>query len=228
LLLATDTLRADPFSPRRRDIVWLAWAATLAYLLHQFEEHGVDAQGAPYAFRGSLCATLGFPDAAACPIPLAFITAVNISAVWIAGPASALLGRIWPAIALSFFSVPFVNAFAHIGPAIAHRAYNPGLLTAVVLFLPLSLWTFRVAVRRADLGWRAVLATIAGGVVIHAILLASLQAHIQGWIGLPALVLIQVVNPAIPALIVVFVTMRSRAARGGRPGALLSTQPPSA
>lgn len=77
-------------------------------------------------------------------VPYSFITSINIAAVWLAGPAAALLGRRWPAIALSYFSIPFVNMFAHLGPAIAEGGYNPDA-TAIVLFLPLSLWAFHVA-----------------------------------------------------------------------------------
>jgi hypothetical protein len=201
-------LRGDRAVPRTRDMAWLAWAATAAYLLHQFEEHGVDAQGAPYAFRGVLCAAFGFADAAACPIPEAFITAVNLPVVWLAGPIAALLGRRWPAIAFSYLSVPAVNAFAHIGPAVATGAYNPGLLTAVLLFLPLSLWAFRIALRRPDLGWRAVAATIVGGVAVHAVLMLSLRAYLAGRLGEGALLAIQIVNPAIPMLLVAAVARR--------------------
>ncbi|WP_413988511.1 HXXEE domain-containing protein [Labrys okinawensis] len=195
-------LRGDSKKPRTRDMVWLAWAATAAYLVHQFEEHGIDARGTPYAFRGSLCATFGFPDANACPIPETFITAVNIPVVWLAGPISALLGRHRPAIALSYFGVPAVNAAVHLGPALVSGSYNPGLVTAVLLFLPLSLWTFWVAPRQPGLGVRAVVATIAGGVLIHAVLMLSLKAYLVGRIGLHALVVIQIVNPVIPMLLV--------------------------
>jgi hypothetical protein len=206
LLLTTDLLRTDLSVPRWRDLVWLAWAATCAYLIHQFEEHGIDAEGQAYAFRGSLCATLGFREET-CPIPPTLITAVNIPVVWFAGPISALLGRRWPVIALSYFSVPFANAIAHLAAAVAQRSYNPGLLTAVVLFLPLSLWAFAVALQKLPrVGMRAVLATIVGGVAIHAVLLGSLVAHLRGWIGLDLLILIQLVNPALPAFIAVLAT----------------------
>lgn len=201
-------LRGDRTVPRTHDMVWLAWAATTAYLLHQFEEHGIDVEGMPYAFRGLLCAKFGFADAATCPIPDAFITAVNIPVVWLAGPISALLGRRWPAIALSYVSVPAVNAIAHIGPAGVAGSYNPGLLTAVLLFLPLSLWTFRVALRRPNLGPRAVAATILSGVVLHAVLMLSLKAYLADWLGEPALLVIQVINPIIPALLVTAVSRR--------------------
>jgi len=201
-------MRGDRTRPRSQDMVWLAWAATAAYLLHQFEEHGIDAEGASYAFHGTLCGTFGFADAAACPIPEAFITAVNIPVVWLAGPISALLGRRWPEIALSYFSVPAVNAAAHIGPALASGSYNPGLVTAVLLFLPLSLWTFWVALQRPDLGARAVVATMLGGIMIHAVLMLSLKAYLAGWIGEAALIAIQIVNPAIPMLLLAVVVSR--------------------
>lgn len=199
-LLFAD-LRADRSMPRSRDLTWLAWAATAAYLLHQFEEHGVDAAGRPYAFRGMLCGSFGFADASACPIPEAFITAVNIPVVWLAGPASALLGRRWPALALSYFSVPAVNAVAHLGPALANGSYNPGLVTAVLLFLPLSLWAFRVALRQPGLGVRAIAVTIVGGILLHAVLMLSLKAYLAGWIGEAVLIAIQIGNPAIPMLL---------------------------
>jgi hypothetical protein len=69
LLLSTDALRSDLTVSRWRDIVWLAWAGTLAYLIHQFEEHGIDAEGATYAFRSEMCRNFGFPDIQTCPVP---------------------------------------------------------------------------------------------------------------------------------------------------------------
>ena len=213
--LAFADLRGDRAAPCTRDMAWLAWAVTAAYLLHQFEEHGVDATGAPYAFRGVLCAASGFAEAAACPIPDAFIMAVNLPLTWLAGPIAALLGRRWPAVALGLFSVPAVNAFAHIGPALATGAYNPGLLTAVLLFLPLSAWAFRVALGRPDLGWRVVAATLAGGVIVHAVLMLSLRAWLAGRLDETVLLAIQVVNPAIPLLLAAAVAGWRRSGRAG-------------
>src|ERR1051325_1960200 len=98
ILLMTNALRSDLSVTRWRDMTWLTWAATLVYLVHQFEEHGIDAQGATYAFRGSMCAQLGFANPQACAVPYSFITAVNVSAVWATGPLSALLAARWPVI----------------------------------------------------------------------------------------------------------------------------------
>ncbi len=199
--LAFGDLRADRTRPRTRDLAWLVWAATAAYLLHQFEEHGVDARSAAYAFRAELCGIVGYPDAAVCPAPEAFITAVNLPLVWLAGPIAALLARRWPALAVGYLGVPAVNALVHLGPALAGGGYKPGLLTAVLLFLPLSFHVFRLALSRPDLGWRVAGGALAGGVAAHAVLMLSLKAYLSGELGLPGLLAIQVINPALPLLI---------------------------
>ena len=209
LLLTTDLLRSDRSVSRWQDLPWLAWAGMLVYLVHQFEEHGIDAEGRHYAFRAFLCTGVGFADPKTCLVPYSFITAVNVAAVWLAGPAAALLGRRWPALALAYFSIPFVNLFAHLGPSLASGGtYNPGEATALVLFLPLSLWTFYVALSRYRLGWSAITATVAAGVVLHAILMGSLIAFLRGLIGSGALDAIQYLNPLIAGLIVYLATRK--------------------
>jgi len=203
ILLTTNALRSDRSVTRWRDMTWLTWAVTCAYLVHQFEEHGIDAQGAAYAFRAAMCTQLGLGDPQACAVPYLFITAVNVTVVWVAGPVSALLASRWPVIGLSLFAVPFANLFAHAVPAAMTGEYNPGLVTALVLFLPLSLIAFAAAVTRYHLGFRAVLATVVAGAALHAIMMGSLMGYLRGSIGPDALIAIQIVNPLVSALIVV-------------------------
>jgi hypothetical protein len=203
ILLSTNALRSDRATSRWRDMTWLTWAATCAYLLHQLEEHGIDAEGTAYAFRGALCAMLGFGGPQACAIPHSFITAVNVGAVWVAGPLSALLAARWPVIGLSFFAIPFANLFAHLVPAVMTESYNPGLITAVVFFLPLSLFAFAAAMTRYHLGFRAVLATAVAGVILHVVLVGSLMGFLRGTLSLDLLIAIQIANPLLSALIVV-------------------------
>jgi len=200
VLLTTNALRSDRSVSRWRDIGWLTWAAVCAYLLHQFEEHGIDAQGKVYAFRGVLCGEIGFADANSCPIPVAFITAVNVAAVWVV-------------IGLSFFAIPATNLFAHAVPAIASQGYNPGLVTALTLFLPLSLLAFAAAITRYHLGVRAVLAALFAGTVVHALLMGSLLSYVNGRFGLDTLLLVQVANPLLSALLVVILSGRRVARR---------------
>jgi|GraSoiStandDraft_49_1057285.scaffolds.fasta_scaffold168824_2 hypothetical protein len=202
LLLATNALRGDRGVSRWRDIVWLTWAAALACLLHQFEEHGVDVDGKAYAFRAFMCAEIGLPDPRACPVPLSFITALNIATVWVAGPLSALLAKRWPVIGLSFFAIPIASVFAHLVPAIVLQNYNPGLVTAIGLFLPLSLIAFSAAVTRYHLGVRAILATLFAGAMLHAFVRGSLLAFVNGQLGLDLLLLLLIVSPLVSALTV--------------------------
>jgi hypothetical protein len=208
VLLTTNALRSNRTVSRWRDIGWLTWAAVCAYLLHQFEEHGVDAQGQVYAFRGVLCANIGFANVSTCPVPVAFITAVNIAAVWAAGPLSALMAARWPVIGLSFFAIPAINLFAHVVPALTAQSYNPGLVTALALFLPLSLLAFATAITRYHLGVRSVLATLFAGGVAHAILMGSLMSYVNGRFGLDTLLLFQIANPLLSALLVVILSGR--------------------
>ena len=208
ILLSTNALRSDRSVSRWRDLVWLTWAAVFAYLVHQFEEHGVDVQDRVYAFRGFLCGEIGFADPDTCPVPLSFITAVNIAGIWVAGPLSALLAARWPVIGLSFFAIPAVNLFGHALPALTLQQYNPGLVTAVVLFLPLSLLAFATAITRYHLGVRAVLATLFAGAVLHAILMGSLMSFVNGRLSVETLLLLQIANPLLSALLVVILSGR--------------------
>lgn len=75
---------------------------------------------------------------------------------------------------------------------------------ALVLFAPLSLWAFHVALSRYRLGWRAVIATIAAGIVFHAIMIGSLPVFLAGGIGVFVLDAIQVINPILILLIVAY------------------------
>jgi hypothetical protein len=208
VLLSTNALRSDRSVTRWRDMVWLTWAAVFAYLLHQFEEHGIDAQHRAYAFRGFLCGELGFSDPQACPVPASLFAGVNIATVWVAGPLSALLAARWPVIGLSFFAIPSVNLLTHAVPALTGQSYNPGLATAVILFLPLSLLAFAAAMTRYHLGLRAVLATLFAGAVVHAILMGSLMSFITGRLDVDTLMLVQLANPLLAALLVVILSGR--------------------
>jgi hypothetical protein len=208
ILLTTNALRSDRSISRWRDLVWLTWAAVFAYLVHQFEEHGIDARDHAYAFRSFMCGEIGFADPNSCPVPVAFITAVNVAAVWVVGPLSALLAARWPVIGLSFFAIPAVNLFAHMVPALTLQSYNPGLLTALALFLPLSLLAFAAAITRYHLGVRAVLATLFAGAVLHAVLMGSLMSFVNGRIDLAALLILQIANPFLSAVVVVILSGR--------------------
>ncbi len=141
------------------------------YMVHQFEEHHDDG------FRRYFNERLGH-GRELLTRPQAFWT--NALAIW------ALFAA---AIGLAYFAdigfgliVVFAvaaNALVHLAGAIAWRGYNPGLTTAVLLFIPLSVWA---AVEVGDTGevsagWYA--AGIAVGVGLHVALVLYLKAHQQ-------------------------------------------------
>ena len=213
-LFFTRLFRSAGVASRWHDPSWLAVFGLVLYIVHQFEEHGIDLQGARYAFRGEMCRVMGYAHAVSCPIPESFITAVNVGSVWGACVFAWVLGRHRPVVALSAYGIALVNALTHIVPALWEHAYNPGLVTAIVLFLPAGLWALRVGMR-AGIGGRGVFAIIVGGVLTHAVLMGSLLAYLHGWIAAPMLVAIQLANMGAP-LAAVLVLCRPRSWPGLR------------
>lgn len=199
LLFFTRTFSTPGIASRWHDPAWLAVLGLPIYIAHQFEEHGIDLDGVRYAFRGALCSFMGYTDAATCPIPLSFITAVNVGSVWGAFVLAAMLGRRRPVIALSAYGIPLINAFSHSVGALREQTYNPGLLTAVLLFLPASLWALHVG-KRAGIGWQGIGAIVLGGIFTHAVLMGSLVAFLHGKIDATTLAVIQIANMAVPLL----------------------------
>ena len=103
------------------------------YLLHQYEEHDDDR------FRLYLASL--FPPGAA-GLSKSEIWVINIVFVWFLLLAVFHLERAHPGWAMIAAYLLAANALFHIIPALIRRAYNPGLATAIILFLPLAAWLF--------------------------------------------------------------------------------------
>lgn len=176
LMFCTNACRSRPEVSRWRDPVWVAWTFTLVYLLHNFEEYGFDAQGRQFSFPQSICQMFGFDSLATCPISLWFVLAVNLPIIWITLPVAAVLSRRHPAVGLTGAGFVFTNAVTHIGSAFI-AGYNPGLITAALLFLPLTIWTYSAFFGRGKL----LRAAVFGIIVLASLLLnAVMMALIQG------------------------------------------------
>lgn len=103
-----------------------------AYMIHQVEEHAGDR------FRRFINKRVArVPNALTTPavvfVNVPLVWGVDLVAIYLAGFVA--LG--WGLIAVYLV---LVNAVLHVIGAVALRAYNPGLVTAMVLFLPLGLW----------------------------------------------------------------------------------------
>ena len=98
------------------------------YMIHQFEEHDDDR------FRTFVNRILGDGREVLTPRAV-FVT--NIFGVWVVlGIAFVLAARVNLGYGLIAAYLLLLNAVIHIAQAIAARTYNPGLITAFVMFLP--------------------------------------------------------------------------------------------
>ncbi len=102
------------------------------YMLHQLEEH----QGDRFrAFVNDRIAHV--PDA----LTTRAVVVINVPLVWGVDLVVLYLAR-FVSIGLGLIAIylTLVNAFVHIAAAVRFRGYNPGLATAVVLFLPVGIY----------------------------------------------------------------------------------------
>lgn len=74
---------------------------------------------------------------------------------------------------LVFAALIGINALMHIAFAIMFRAYTPGLVTALLLTLPVALLTLQRAVRERWLTRRAMWSVVPAAVFVHGPLLAA-------------------------------------------------------
>ncbi len=129
-----------------------------AYMIHQYEEHDNDR------FRVYMNRLIGKGNEVLTKQAV-FVT--NIVGVW-----GVLAAALWLAAFKSGFGLIaayllLLNALLHIGPAIGIRRYNPGLMTAMVVFLPLGGYCL-VAIERAG----------AASAMMHVVgILAAIGAH---------------------------------------------------
>jgi hypothetical protein len=185
-------------APRWHDPAWLGWLAVPVYLLHQVEEYGVDATGHTHAFPDALCTQVGLAPYPSCGIPEPFFVAVNCSAFWVAAPLAALLARRLPLVGLSVWGVILVNGLVHLLPLIRGDGYAPGMLTGSLLFLPLAAWTLRSAFLRGPLPRLGLVSVLAGGVLVHVVLMGSLLLWREGHLRDGVLVGLQLANGFVP------------------------------
>ncbi|PPD43617.1 MAG: HXXEE domain-containing protein [Methylocystis sp.] len=134
------------------------------YMIHQYEEHDADR------FRLFFNLTLGKGREVLTP---AAVFVINIFGVWgVILLACYLSAYVAPGLGLIAVYLAVVNAVVHIVHAIIFRRYNPGLGTAVAIFLPLGGY----AIMRFDAlgaGGRAFQAiALFVAIVIHAAIVA--------------------------------------------------------
>ncbi|MEM1094993.1 MAG: HXXEE domain-containing protein [Bacteroidota bacterium] len=146
------------FAFREKEVSWTSDLRAVAlimlagYIIHQFEEHWIDIFGNTYAFytfnNNFILTNLGQPNSATKPLTKESIFVINTSLVWLIGALAILRSpqHLFPFFAMAGIIV--VNGVVHVLAGLATQAYNPGLVTSLVIFIPLYVWivkTFRTS-----------------------------------------------------------------------------------
>jgi hypothetical protein len=137
----------------------LIWLQLPIYMLHQYEEHDDDR------FRRFENNIIGggkevLSHFAVFVINIAGVWGVDAVAFWLAARVHLGLGLI--AVYLSL-----VNSVGHCLQAVALRRYNPGLITSILLFIPLGVATLLVLARTGEVTSTDHVIGLAAALLIH-------------------------------------------------------------
>ena len=175
LLLVAISFQSD--KSRRLDPRMLALFLLSAYILHQFEEHWVDLMGRSYAFKpyindflSSLLGIEGQVDL----MSDASVFVINTSLVWLVGALAIWRGAKQIFTTLCMASIVIVNGISHIAAALIAGGYNPGLLTAVLVFLPLGVFAYSWLLRNNEANLSLVIFSIVWGMAAHVIMIGGI------------------------------------------------------
>ena len=115
---------------------WVLWILVTASALHVVEERAL-------GWQGWAASTLG-PRIGVAPTWLDFWATNGLLIVF--GVSAAVVGWRAPAFALAFPALALINAvFFHFLPTIQAKRPNPGFFTALILYLPIGIWSYVAA-----------------------------------------------------------------------------------
>ncbi|GGB39184.1 hypothetical protein GCM10011316_09020 [Roseibium aquae] len=148
--------------------VWTVYLMLPVYMVHQLEEHAGDR------FRSFVNNRIGKGRQVLTPFATMVI---NVVGVWMLLLAVLYLAA-WvdPDLGLIGSYLLIVNAITHIAVAVALRCYNPGLITAVVLFLPVGVWSLGVFTAVSNSPVTAHLTGLAAALLLHAVIVMHVRA----------------------------------------------------
>jgi hypothetical protein len=146
---------------------YVLWIATFAYALHIVEEYTFDWKG---------WAT----NVLKLPVNWAHFAVVN-GVVIVLGISCSSVAWSLPAYALSLPALMLINAtFFHVLPFLTTKGrFSPGLATAVLLFYPISIWTYYGAYLDGVLSALALILSFIVGALLMAspIIMLKLRLH---------------------------------------------------
>jgi Protein of unknown function with HXXEE motif len=151
----------------RGEALALVYAFGPAYMVHQLEEHAGDRFRA-YASRRVFHGREALSKSTVLWVNLPGVWGVNLAALY----AALAFGPGW-GLAAPYLAV--VNAIAHCGVALRFREYNPGLATALGVFVPLggyALYALPATLTQHLVG-------LAVAVAIHAAIVIPVLRHLR-------------------------------------------------
>jgi hypothetical protein len=134
----------------------------IVYMVHQIEEHLW-----PGGFRQYANAQVFRSGRDDWPVGAGGVALVNIGMVWLPIILAALFPVSLRWIGLGWIGGTLVNAVIHIVASLRLRDYNPGLVTAVLLFLPYTTGAFYLLVSRGALTGTQVTIAVFAGLLVH-------------------------------------------------------------
>jgi hypothetical protein len=138
------------------------------YMLHQYEEHDNDR------FRQFFNRTMG--DGKEVLSPEA-VFVINVPGVWgVIAVSFYLSAYVSLGYGLIAAYLTVVNAVVHVVMGIASRSYNPGLASAVVMFLPAGIFAIVQLQATGEVGWRDHLLGLLSAMAIHVAIVAYVKA----------------------------------------------------
>ncbi|MEM9739880.1 MAG: HXXEE domain-containing protein [Pseudomonadota bacterium] len=186
LLFAALVFRHEPIATVFQDLRMVALFLLIAYIIHQFEEHWVDLNGEIYAFKpyvnGLISTVMGDPESSIEALSDAGVFVINTSLVWLVAALAIWRGGSHAFPMLCMAAIVLVNAFSHIAAGILRTSYNPGLVTSIVIFVPLAIAAYAMVLKTGKADRLRVGASIVWSVLGHIIMIGGMV--VSGWLGL--------------------------------------------
>ncbi len=149
--------RHDPTSERA-----LFAALLVIYFLHQIEEHLW-----PGGFRQFTDAHIFHSGNDNWPVDIDGVALVNTVYVWLPIGLAIAFPQALRWVAFAWVGLTLINGIIHVVSTIRLRIYDPGLVTAIVLFLPFTIYLLVLEVGRGALSGADVGLIALYGVLLH-------------------------------------------------------------
>lgn len=141
------------------------------YMLHQFEEHRDDR------FRRWVNHNIGHDREVLTPIATFWI---NSLAVWLLDFVALYLACfVNLSLGLIAIYLPLLNAIGHIVPMIVKRQYNPGVVTSILLFVPVGVLSVYIVSTAAGSHLHDHLLALGVAIAVHGAIIVHVRRRIM-------------------------------------------------